>query len=128
MRTSLAVALLVVASGVALAADPVMSFASAKKLWEQTKDRKEYHTYAAEFAQFNNHFRLDEKDGCYALGKGPVELMLVITHRDGGEFALIDRVLSSVDNAKASCFKKSYGGIRTKVPPFLPFVLQMGMG
>ena len=128
MRMSLAAALLVVASGVSLAADPAMSLASARKIWEQTKDRKEYQTYAAEFAQFNNHFRLDEKDGCYALGKEPVELMLVIAHRDGGEYALIEQVLSNVDTAKASCFKKSYGGIRTKVPPFLPFILQMGMG
>ncbi len=128
MRSRLAVALLVVASGVALAADPAMSFSSAKMIWEQTKDRKEYQTYAAEFAQFNNHFRLDEKDGCYALGKEPVALMLVITHRDGGKFALIERVLTNVDNAKASCFKKAYGGVRTKIPSFLPFVLQMGMG
>jgi len=126
MRMRLAVALLILASGVSLAADP-MSFGAAQKIWEQTKDRKDYQTYAAEFSQFNNHFRLDEKDGCYALSKEPVELMLVITHRYGDQYALIDRVLSSVDSAKASCFKKSYGGIRTKVPPFVPFVLQMSM-
>lgn len=81
-----------------------------------------------EFAQFNNHFHLDEKDGCYALGKEPVELMLVLTHREGDQFALIDQVLSDVDNAKASCFKKTYRGTRAKIPPFLPFVLQMKMG
>ena len=102
-----------------------MTFTAANKLWEQTKDRKEYQTYAAEFAQFNNHFRLDEKGGCYTIGKERVELMLVITHRQGDEYALIDQALSNVDNAKASCFKKAYGGIRTKVPPFLPFVMQM---
>jgi len=102
-----------------------MTFAAAKKIWEQNKDRKEYQTYAAEFAQFSNSFRLDEKGGCYAMGKERVELMLVITRHQGDEYALIDQALSDIDSAKASCFKKSYGGIRTKVPSFQPFVMQM---
>jgi hypothetical protein len=121
-------ALLLAVSCVALAGDAELSFPEAKKIWEGTKDGEEYKSYAAEFAQFNNHFHLDEKDGCYALAKGPVELMLVITHRDDGQYAVIEQVLSNVDNAKSQCFRKSYGGIRTKVPPFLPFVLQMSMG
>jgi hypothetical protein len=125
MRTGLAIALLMATSGMALAAEPATSFESAKQIWEQTKGQKAYQTYSEEFAQYNNHFRLDEKDGCYALGKEPVELMLIITHRDGGEFAVVERVWSDVDNAKASCFKNSYEGIRTKIPPFFPFTLQM---
>ena len=41
--------------------------------------------------------------------------------------AVIERVLSDVDNAKSQCFKKSYGRVKTKVPPYLPFVIQMRM-
>ena len=122
------VALLVLCSGLVLAAEKQLSFAEAKKMWQQSKDRKEYQTYASEFAQFNNHFRLDEKGGCYALARGPVELMLVITHPAGGKYAVVTDVLSDVDNPKAQCFKGSYRGVETKNPPFLPFILQMSMG
>jgi len=116
------------ATAVVVVADEALTFADARKIWEGSRDRKEYQAYAQEFAQFNNHFRLDEKDGCYALAQGPVELMLVITHDGKSRYARIEQVLSNVDNAKSACFKKSYGGIQTKVPPYLPFVLQLGMG
>jgi hypothetical protein len=110
------------------AADSPRLYADARAIWNKNKDRAEYQAYAAEFSQFNNHFHLDEKDGCYRLAPGPVELMLVIRHSGGDKFAVIEQVLSDVDNSKARCFKQSYGGIRTKIPPFLPFVLQMSMG
>lgn len=54
--------------------------------------------------------------------------MLIISHPQNSEFAVIERVLTDVDNTKARCFEKSYGGVQVKVPPFLPFVLQLGMG
>ena len=88
----------------------------------------EYQTYASEFVQFNNHFHIDEKDGCYALGKEPIQLMLVITHPGSAEFAVVENVLSDVNSLKARCFIRSYLGLRTKVPPYVPFVLQMSMG
>jgi hypothetical protein len=122
------VALASVVVTTAFAADAPQSYVGAKALWEKNKSRAEYQTYSAEFAQFNNHFHLDEKDGCYGLAPGPVNLMLVIVHKEGDEFALVESALSDVDNAKAQCFRRTYGGIRTKTPPFLPFVLQMGMG
>ena len=115
-------------STAAFAADSPERYADARALWEQTKDKTEYRAYAAEFAQFNNHFHLDEKDGCYGRASGRVSLMLVISRRDGDEFASVANVLSDVDNAKARCFKRTYTGVRTKAPPFLPFVLQMDMG
>jgi hypothetical protein len=115
------------ACGMSLADDAPQSYSAARALWQQHRGTAEYQTYAAQFTQFNNHFHLDEKDGCYALAAGPVNLMLVITHQDTSEFAIIERVLTDVDNAKARCFEKSYHGIPTKVPPFLPFVLQMTM-
>jgi hypothetical protein len=118
---------LVLASVASVAGEPG-SYASAMAIWEKTKDEARYQAYAAEFAQFNNHFHLDEKDGCYALGQGQVNLVLVITHPPKNEFAVIEKVFSDVDNPKAQCFKKSYEGIKTKVPPFAPFALQMQMG
>ena len=127
MRIAVAASLILLVGG-ALAANMPSSFSAAKKIWEASKDRKEYQTYAVEFSQFNNHFHLDEKDGCYSLGKEPVELMLLITHKTGEQFADINNVFTSVDNAKAQCFAKTYRGLKTKVPPFLPFVMQMGMG
>ncbi len=123
-----AVGLALVISTAVFAGDSPHSYADAKAIWEQSKDTAAYQTYSTEFSQFNNHFHLDEKDGCYSLAPGPVNLMLVITHQDNGEFAVIEQVLSDVDNAKAHCFKMSYGGVRTKIPPFFPFVLQMTMG
>jgi len=122
------VALTVIAWSASVAADGLQSFGAAKKIWDQTSDRNEYRTYQNEFIQYNNSLKLDEKDGCYALSKETVELMLVITRQDGAQFAVVEKVFSNVDSAKAQCFKKSYLGLRTKVPPFLPFVLQMGMG
>jgi hypothetical protein len=106
---------------------PPDSFRAAQAIWQGKRDTAEYQTYATEFTQFNNHFHLDTRDGCYALTPGTVTLMLVITHPTESEFAVIERVLSDVDNAKARCFAKSYRGIRTKIPPFVPFVLQLEM-
>jgi hypothetical protein len=113
---------------VTFADGPPQSYAAAKAIWLRSRDTKEYQSYAAEFSQFNNHFRLDEKDGCYALASGPVNLMLIISRPPNSEFAVIERVLTDVDNAKARCFEKSYGGVQVKIPPFFPFVLQLGMG
>jgi len=117
----------------ALAATPGLaetpkSYSEANKLWERSKEMAQYQTYSEEFAQFNNRFRLDEKDGCYGLDVKPVTLLLVITHDGRGKFAKVEQIFTSVDNAKAQCFKKTYRGIETKIPPFLPFVLQMDMG
>jgi hypothetical protein len=128
MRKYVIVVLAAIVATIAFAANSPPLYADAKAIWEKSKNTPEYQSYASEFAQFNNHFHLDEKDGCYALAQGPVNLMLVISNPGNGEFAVIERVLSDVDNAKSRCFKKSYGGVRTKIPPFLPFVLQMGMG
>ena len=119
--------LAVLVATVAFAAEAPRSYADARAAWESSKNKPEYQAYASEFAQFNNHFHLDEKDGCYARAKGPVNLMLVISNPANEQFAAVERVLSDVNSAKAECFKNTYGGIRTKVPPYLPFVLQMSM-
>jgi len=122
-------AVLTIVPAIALAKDGKPgTYADASKAWERVKDTAEYQTYASEFAQFNNAFYLDEKDGCYALSRDSVNLMLVITQPDGSEYAVVEDVLSEVDNAKAHCFQKTYRGIRTKIPPFVPFVLQMSFG
>ena len=128
MRPLIAAILPLVASSAVFAANAPRSFAEAEAIWQQHRDTAEYQTYASDFSQFNNHFHLDEKGGCYFLAPGPINLMLVITRPKNNKFAVIEQVFADVDNAKARCFEKSYRGIPTKIPPFLPFVLQMGMG
>jgi len=103
------------------------AFQAAEAIWKASKDLPEYQTYSSEFIKFNNQFQLDTRDGCYALGKEIVGLMLVVTSRDSGRFAVVEQVLSGVDSEKARCFMKSYKGIRLLAPPFNPFVLQMTM-
>lgn len=119
--------LLLIISTVALADGGPLTFSDARKIWEKNRAKKEYQAYAGEFAQFNNHFQLDEKDGCYSLAGAPVELMLVITHQDNNKFALIEDVLANSNSPKAQCFKRTYGGLRVKTPPFFPFIFQMRM-
>jgi hypothetical protein len=128
MKVRVAATLALILSSATFAADATRTYADAKAIWLRSRNTQEYQHYAVEFSQFNNHFHLDEKDGCYALASGPVNLLLVISHTDNSEFAVVEQVLSDVDTAKARCFQKSYRGVRTKIPPFLPFVLQMGMG
>jgi hypothetical protein len=128
MRIVVAALVALVISSSMRAESPEISFSSAKKIWQESKDRGDYQAYANEFAQFNNYYHLDEKDGCYALGNEPVELMLIITHRDGDKYARIEKVLSNIDSPKARCFRKSYEGLGTKIPPFFPFDFQMNMG
>jgi len=128
MRRQIAAVFVLSVCGIATAADAPRSYAEAEALWRNSRDKSEYQDYAAAFAQYNNSLRLDERDGCYSLSPGPVTLMLVISRADADGFATIERVLSDVDNAKARCFQRSYTGLRTKLPPFLPFALQMGMG
>ena len=128
IQMKIAVAISLMACTTAFAAGAPSSYEEAKAAWLKERERADYQDYLTGFAQFNNHFQLDSKDGCYALDPGPVELMLVISHPDNDEYAVIERVLSNVDNAKSRCFEKTYRGIRTKIPPFLPFVLQMHMG
>jgi len=82
------------ASGVTIAGEAPRSYAAAKAIWSQSRETKEYQSYAAEFSQFNNHFHLDERDGCYALAPGQVNLMLVVSRPQGSEFAVIERALA----------------------------------
>jgi hypothetical protein len=104
------------------------SYTEASAVWERAKDGSAYQTYASEFAQYNNSLRLDERDGCYALSADPVDVMLIITRPQAGEYAVVEDVLARVDSPKARCFQRSHRGIPTKIPPFVPFVLQMSFG
>ena len=73
------------------------AFANAKRVWENSKDRKEYRQYAKEFVELNNRLELDQKR-CYGMARGPVELMLVITHDRDTEFAKIEQEQSGKKN------------------------------
>jgi len=125
----IAAIVLMALAGSAAAARPLpQDYSTARAVWKKTMNKPDYQRYGNEFAQFSNHFHLDEKGDCYRLAPGPVTLMLVISKPDAGEFAVVERVYADVDNAKARCFIKSYTGVPTKAPPFLPLVLQMTMG
>lgn len=100
-----------------------LSFADAEALWKKNKDAPGFEQYSADFAQYNNHFGLDERDGCYALAEGPVILFLVVTDE-----AKVATVVADKDNEKAACFIRTYQGLPTKKPPFSPLVLKFQMG
>ena len=126
MRVRYILALTTVLSGASLAQDNrPRTYSEARAVWEGTKGTVAYQTYLSEFTQFNNSLRLDEKDGCFALSSEPVDLMLIITHPDRSEYAVVEDALAKVDSPKARCFQKAYRGISTKIPPFVPFVLLM---
>jgi hypothetical protein len=127
MRAHVFAFVLVLPFGAVVAADTPTSYAEASALWSNSKDKPEYQQYAQEFAEFNNHFQLDSRGGCYQVGSGPVNLMLLITHTGSSQYALIERVYSDSQSQRAKCFVHSYRGLQTKVPPFVPFVMQMRM-
>ena len=118
---------LTIAFGVAAAEDPPKSYEDAEAIWQKTRDMREYQSYVAEFAELNNAFRIDERGGCYSLASGPVNLMLLVSPADAKGVATIERVFYDTDNAKARCFERSYRGLPTKAPPFLPLVVQLRM-
>lgn len=112
-------------AGTCFAGELPQNYETAHAMWQQHITSLDYERYAEEFGQFNNYFRLDEKDGCYARGSDQVNLMLIITHPADSEFAVIERALPDALTNKAECFRNSYEGLKTKAPPFLPFVLKM---
>jgi hypothetical protein len=118
---------LLIAFGVGAAEDSPTSYKEAEAIWQKTRDVLKYQEYVAEFAALNNAFRIDERDGCYSLAPGPVNLMLLVSPADAKGVATIERVFYDTDNAKARCFERSYRGLPAKAPPFLPLVLQLRM-
>ncbi len=99
------------------------SFEEAKTIWLKTKDRPEYNSYMMGFEQYNNHYKLDSKDGCHDVGKGKVNILLVITER-----ASIESAPSDVDSEKSRCFQRAYIGVPVKKPPFSPYVINLNFG
>ena len=127
MKVSAIGAVALISCGVVVADDSPASYSDADLIWQNSRSRPEYQTYASEFAQFNNHFHLDTKGGCYSLGSGTVNILMVIAHERGREFATITRVFADVGGEKALCFERTYRNLQTKVPPFSPFVLRLTM-
>ena len=103
------------------------SYEQAKTIWEKTKDSSEFSAYMEDFLQYNNYYRLDEINNCYKLSKGPVDLILVITHKSVQKYAQIQYTFTDVNNTKAQCFKQTYTGLNIKVPPYSPFVIKLKM-
>ena len=106
-------------------AAPISSYDTARAAWEKAKDDPAVAAYLKEFIQFNNAMKLDSKDGCYSQPGGQVKLMLLITHDKGERWASVSQVFSQTDSPKAQCLQRSYRGVPTKVPPVLPFIVQL---
>jgi hypothetical protein len=106
---------------IALPAFALPSFSEAEELWKKNKDKPGYTEYQGEFVQYNNHFHLDTKDNCFAKD-GPVNMYLIITAQ-----AVVESVVTDIDNEQARCFKHTYTGLRVKAPPFSPLIINMRM-
>ena len=106
-------------------AAPISSYDTARAAWEKAKDDPAVAAYLKEFIQFNNAMKLDSKDGCYSQPGGKVKLMLLITHNKGERWATVSQVFSQTDSPKAQCLQRSYRGVPTKVPPVLPYIVQL---
>ena len=118
---------ILIACGIASADDPPQSYKDAEQVWQKSRAKPEYQAYATDFAALSNAFHIDERGGCYSLGAGPVNLMLLVSQADAKGVSTIERVFYDTNNAKARCFSNSYLGLPAKQPPFLPFVLQLRM-
>jgi|GEM_PF-1419968 hypothetical protein len=127
LMATFAALLALTASATGAAADAPWSFDGVKSLWEKNRDSQEYRQYAAEFTKYVNYYHIDKKGECYALSPGPVELFLVIANSDDGKFAEVQHVLASVDNEKSRCFQNTYLGLRVRVPPSVPYPLELEM-
>ena len=99
-----------------------LSYEQANSIWQKDKDHADYQEYLDAFTQWNNHFKLDTRGDCYAKGKEPVTILLVVT-----EHAVIEPVFSSVGGAKAECFRMSYLGLKVAKPPISPLVIRLDM-
>lgn len=89
------------------------------QLWQQDIAKPGYDQYMQAFVQYNNSLHLDSEGNCYKVAKAPVTLYLVIEDR------YVTYVTPETDDEKSLCFRKSYLGLRTKAPPFSPFVIKM---
>jgi hypothetical protein len=118
--TVLAMAMLLVSSGFALAADK--AFTEAEAMWQKNMENPGFDQYIQEFAEYQNSLHVDTKDGCYGLLKESVILFLTVT--DEGK---VTAVVANKQNQKAACFIKSYLNLPAKKPPFSPLVMRYEM-
>lgn len=105
-----------------LRSEIALTYEEATSIWEKNKDRAEFQKYLKDFTDWNNHFRLDTRKGCFDKGKESIVLLLVITDR-----AVIEPVITNIGGAKAECFRMSYLGLKTGSPPFSPLVIQFNI-
>ena len=106
----------------------IITFNQAQEAWKHMKDKDGYATYLKEFQWFNNHFKLDTRFNCYSIDDMQLNFMLIIRHYPGHKYAVFEQALSETKSPKMDCFRRSYVGVKTKIPPFQPFVIPMMMG
>jgi hypothetical protein len=102
-----------------------LTFSAAKIQWQEHVNLKSFQQYMVEFVYFNNHYHLDSKDGCYAKKDGRIIQFLVVNHHKDAQYAVIESVVSNVDNDKSRCFTKAYKNAKVRTPPYSPFIIRM---
>jgi hypothetical protein len=126
-RRCLTAGLLVLLAGCAGTHGKFKGYEDAQARYHQARRLPGYDAFAAQFWKMNDQAKFDEKSGCYELGGGPVNLLLVLdkASAEGKPLKItIREAYTDVDTKKAKCFRKTYLGLATNIPPFLPILLQ----
>lgn len=117
-RIRLAVFVILLVAPALLFAQSASSFAEANERANalQAKLPEISAAYAAEWAEFNNSHKLDERDGCYFKATGSLVQVLEID-----KSGKIVGYYTDVDNERSRCWKKSYLGTVFPPPPVSPY-------
>ena len=73
-------------------------------------------TYADAWAEFNNRYHLDERDGCFFKADG--ELTQILEIDASGK---VVGYYSDKENGRSQCWSETYMGVVFPTPPFAPY-------
>ena len=94
----------------------------AENQWVQHHESDEFVRFQAQWLEFNNANHIDEQGNCYALARGPQDLIL--TQNAAG---VIEQVTPRTSNRATDCFAEAFLGKEYPAPPFAPFYHFMRM-
>jgi hypothetical protein len=98
------------------------SFIDAQRMFDVQPRTDATDAYRTAWAEFNNAYGLDERDGCYRKANGPLVQIFQIdaSGKIIGYFA--DR-----QNGRSRCWRQTYLGVTFPKPPFAPFLHRLKM-
>lgn len=114
--------LLSAVNGAVQAQETAYSFADAAQQFAAQPKTARTQTYLDTWTSTNNAQHLDERDGCYAKGSGPVTQILEIDA--SGQ---VVNYFSDPTDARSECWRNTYLGASFPPPPFAPFYHEMVM-